>query len=463
MSASMGESKVLTGWGRTAPSVAEVVRPGAKDAIARAFRTAGPRGVLARGLGRSYGDVAQNAGGTILDMTAMAGAVELDAASGTLTVMAGESFDRILRATVPQGWFLPVTPGTRSVTVGGAIANDIHGKNHHHAGSIGNHLVSFELVLPTGGVVTVSSQDDPELFDATLGGMGLTGVITLATLRMLPIATSRIRQDTDRCADLDALMGLMDAEDDDYRYSVAWIDCLARGAALGRGVLTRGDHAEVEDLPHAHRLDPLRYAPSARTGVPALMPGVMTPTAARVFNELWFRRAPSRERGRPVPIAPFFHPLDAVRDWNRLYGRRGFLQYQFVVPFGEDAVVRSVVETLSTTGCPSFLAVLKRFGPGRGMLSFPLPGWTLALDIPVGARDLSAMLDGLDRKVIDAGGRVYLAKDSRLDPASLRTMYPELSRWQEVRERVDPQRRLRSDLDRRLDLDSRSMQREVVM
>jgi decaprenylphospho-beta-D-ribofuranose 2-oxidase len=347
--------------------------------------------------------------------------------------------------------------------VGGAIANDIHGKNHHHAGSIGNHLVAFELVLPTGGVVTVSSQDDPELFDATLGGMGLTGVITLATLRMLPIATSRVRQDTDKCADLDALMGLMDAEDDDYRYSVAWIDCLARGAALGRGVLTRGDHAEVEDLPHAQRLDPLRYAPSARAGVPALMPGVMTSMASRVFNELWFRRAPSRERGRPVPIAPFFHPLDAVRDWNRLYGRRGFLQYQFVVPFGEDAVVRSVVETLATTGCPSFLAVLKRFGPGRGMLSFPLPGWTLALDIPVGARDLSAMLDGLDRKVIDAGGRVYLAKDSRLDPASLRAMYPELSRWQEVRERVDPQRRLRSDLDRRLDLDSRSMQREVVM
>jgi decaprenylphospho-beta-D-ribofuranose 2-oxidase len=463
MRVSLEQSDVFTGWGRTSPSAAGVTRPGAVAAVAEALRTAGPRGVLPRGLGRSYGDVAQNAGGTILDMTAMGGVVNLDLADGILTVMAGESLDRILRATVPQGWFLPVTPGTRYVTVGGAIANDIHGKNHHHAGSIGNHLVSFELVLPTGAVVTVGPQDDPDLFEATLGGMGLTGVITRATLRMLPIATSRVRQDTDRCADLDQLMALMDAEDDGYRYSVAWIDCLARGASLGRGILTRGDHAEIEDLPHAHRLDPLKYAPSARVGVPAFMPGVMTPMASRAFNELWFRRAPARERGRPVPIAPFFHPLDAVRNWNRLYGRRGFVQYQFVVPFGEDAVIRRVVETLANAGCPSFLAVLKRFGPSRGMLSFPIPGWTLALDIPVGVRDLAAMLDGLDRRVVDAGGRVYLAKDSRLDPASLRAMYPELSRWQEVRERVDPQRRLRSDLERRLDLDSRSTQREVVL
>jgi len=392
----------------------------------------------------------------------MGGLVGLDPDAGTLIVMAGESLDGILRATVPQGWFLPVSPGTRFVTVGGAIANDIHGKNHHHAGSIGDHVVSFEMVLASGEVVTVTQADDADLFDGTLGGMGLTGVITRATLRMLPIATSRVRQDTDRCADLDQVMALMASEDDDYRYSVAWIDCLARGKALGRGVLTRGDHAEIEDLPHAHRLDPLKYAPTSFGGVPAIMPGVMTSLAARAFNELWFRRAPARERGRPVAIAPFFHPLDAVRDWNRLYGRRGFVQYQFVVPFGQERVIRAVVETLATAGCPSFLAVLKRFGPGRGMLSFPMPGWTLALDIPAGARDLAALLDGLDRRVMDAGGRVYLAKDSRLDPGSLRAMYPELSRWQEVRERVDPGRRLRSDLSRRLDLDVRALAREVL-
>jgi len=456
----MGETHLFTGWGRTAYSGAGVTRPGAAEAVVEALRNAGPRGVLPRGLGRSYGDVAQNAGGTILDMTAMGGLVGLDPQAGTLTVMAGESLDAILRATVPRGWFLPVTPGTRYVTVGGAIANDIHGKNHHRAGSIGDHLVSFEMALPSGEVVTVTPEEDAELFDGTLGGMGLTGVITRATLRMLPITTSRVRQDTDRCADLDQLMTLMASEDDDYRYSVAWIDCLARGKALGRGILTRGDHADIDDLPHAQRLDPLKYAPTSLAGVPALMPGVMNPLSARAFNELWFRRAPARERGRPVAIAPFFHPLDAVRDWNRLYGRRGFVQYQFVVPFGQETVIRAVVETLAAAGCPSFLAVLKRFGPGRGMLSFPMPGWTLALDIPAGARDLAASLDGFDRRVIEAGGRVYLAKDSRLDPGSLRAMYPELSRWQEVRERVDPQRRLRSDLERRLDLDT--SRREVL-
>ncbi len=449
-----GEAHLFTGWGRTAYSGAWVTRPGTADAVAEALRTAGSRGVLPRGLGRSYGDVAQNAGGTILDMTSMGGVVALDPAAGTLTVMAGESLDKILRAIVPLGWFLPVTPGTRYVTIGGAVANDIHGKNHHRAGSIGDHLVSFEMVLASGEVVTVAPEDDTELFDATLGGLGLTGVITRATLKMLPITTSRVRQDTDRCADLDQLMALMASEDDHYRYSVAWIDCLARGKSLGRGVLTRGEHAEIDDLPHAHRVDPLSFAPTSLAGVPAFMPNVMNPLSARAFNELWFRRAPARERGRPVAIAPFFYPLDAVRDWNRLYGRRGFIQYQFVVPFGQETVIRSVVETLAAAGSPSFLAVLKRFGSGRGMLSFPIPGWTLALDIPAGARDLAPLLDGLDRTVIEAGGRVYLAKDSRLDPGSLRAMYPGLSRWQEVRERVDPDRRLRSDLQRRLDLDT---------
>lgn len=450
----VGEAHLFTGWGRTSHSGAAVTRPGAVEAVIESLRTAGPRGVLPRGLGRSYGDVAQNAGGTILDMTAMGGLVGLDPDTGTLTVMAGESLDRILRAIVPRGWFLPVTPGTRFVTVGGAIANDVHGKSHHRDGSIGDHVVSLEMVLATGEEVTVTPSDDADLFDATLGGMGLTGVITRATLRLLPITTSRVRQDTDRCKDLDELMARMASEDDGYRYSVAWVDCLAGGKSLGRGILTRGDHADIDDLPHAQRLDPLKYAPGSLAGVPAVMPGVMNTLSARAFNELWFRKAPTRERGRPVAIAPFFHPLDAVRDWNRLYGRAGFIQYQFVMPFGQEEVVRAVVETLADVACPSFLAVLKRFRKARGMLSFPIPGWTLALDIPSGARGLAALLDGLDRRVIEAGGRVYLAKDSRLDPASLREMYPDLPRWQEVRERVDPQRRLRSDLGRRLDLDT---------
>ncbi len=447
------ETQLLSGWGRTAPSSARVLRPGSASAVADAMAAAGPRGTLPRGLGASYGDVAQNAGGTVLDMTAMGGLVRLDPDVGTLTAMAGESLDRILRAIVPRGWFLPVTPGTRFVTLGGAIANDVHGKNHHRDGSIGHHLLAFDLVLPDGSERTITPESEPDLFTATLGGMGLTGVITRATIRLLPIITSRMRQDTDRCTDIDDLMARMASGDADCRYSVAWIDCLAKGSSLGRGVLTSGDHAEPDALPHAQRLAPLRYAPRMLPSVPSGMPGVINTFTARAFNEMWFRRAPAHERDRIVNIAPFFHPLDAVGDWNRVYGRRGFVQYQFVVPFGEEAMLRRTLERLSAAGCASFLAVLKRFGPGRGMLSFPMDGWTLALDVPAAQPGLEDLLDGLDREVAEAGGRVYLAKDSRLDPGMLDAMYPELDRWLDVREQVDPDRRLHSDLSRRLELD----------
>ena len=448
-----GETQLLSGWGRTAPSSAQVLRPGSVSAVAEAMAASGARGTLPRGLGASYGDIAQNAGGTVLDMTAMGGLVRLDPDAGTLTAMAGESLDRILKAIVPRGWFLPVTPGTRFVTLGGAIANDIHGKNHHQEGSIGHHLLACDLVLPDGSERTVTPRGEPDLFDATLGGMGLTGVITRATIRLLPITTSRMRQDTDRCADIDDLMARMASGDADYRYSVAWIDCLAKGSSLGRGVLTRGDHAEPDALPHAQRLAPLRYAPRVLPSVPPGMPGVINTLTARAFNELWFRKAPARERDRIVPITPFFHPLDAVGNWNRVYGRRGFVQYQFVVPFGEEAMLRRTLERLSAAGCASFLAVLKRFGRGRGMLSFPMEGWTLAIDAPAAQRGLGDLLDSLDREVVEAGGRVYLAKDSRLDPGMLDAMYPELDRWLDVRAQVDPDRRLRSDLSRRLELD----------
>ncbi|MEP7060488.1 MAG: FAD-binding oxidoreductase [Actinomycetota bacterium] len=451
-----GQMRLLNGWGRTAASSAAVIRPGSSAAVAHAFQNAGPRGVLPRGLGRSYGDVAQNAGGTVLDMTGMGGIVALDVTAGTLTAMAGESLDSVLRAVVPQGWFLPVTPGTRFVTLGGAIANDVHGKNHHVEGSLGHHLLAFDLVTPAGSELTVTPENDPALFAATLGGMGLTGVITQATIRLLPITTSRIRQDTDRCAGIDDLMAKMTSGDAGYRYSVAWIDCLSRGAALGRAVLTRGDHADPGELPHPHQLAPLRYGPRALPSVPAGMPDIASALTARAFNELWFRKALSQERGRIVPITSFFYPLDVVGDWNRIYGRRGFVQYQFVVPFAGDGVIRGTLDRLARARCPSFLAVLKRFGPGRGMLSFPMEGWTLAMDIPAGDPGVAELLDSVDREVAEAGGRVYLAKDSRLDPAMVPAMYPDLDRWLEVRECVDPQQLLRSDMSRRLNLDRSS-------
>jgi decaprenylphospho-beta-D-ribofuranose 2-oxidase len=411
------------------------------------------RGVIARGLARSYGDAAQNAGGRVVDMTGIDGIGAVDPTSGLVTVAAGVSLDALMRAVVPQGWFVPVSPGTSFVTVGGAIAADIHGKNHHADGSFCDHVLSLALQTPDGQQRVVGPDHDSDVFWATSGGMGLTGVITEATIRLLPIETSRIRTDTDRVSDIDELMALMDSGDAQYRYSVAWIDPLARGRSLGRGVLSRGDHAALDELSDGCRRDPLAFNPASPLAAPPWMPnGLIRRSTVRAFNEMWFRKAPRVERGALHSLRSFFHPLDGVRGWNRVYGSQGFLQYQFVVPFGEEAAFRRMVERLSDAQCPSFVTVLKRFGDGHGLLSFPIPGWTLTLDIPTGMAGLGDLLSELDEAVARAGGRVYLAKDSRLAAPMLARMYPELARWQEIRSALDPSGLMRSDLARRLDL-----------
>jgi decaprenylphospho-beta-D-ribofuranose 2-oxidase len=444
------EERLLSGWGRTAPSRATVVRPADTGAIAAELVSPSRRGVLPRGLGRSYGDVAQNGGGVVLDMTGLAGVEAFDERRGTVTALAGTSLDAILRVIVPHGWFLPITPGTRFVTLGGAIANDVHGKNHHVDGGIGDHLSAFDLVTADGLARSVTTTTHPETFAATVGGMGLTGVITRATIRLLRIESTRMRVDTERAMDLDGLMARMTSGDERYRYSVAWVDGLARGRRLGRAVLTRGDHARLEELGDRWSGDALAFDPRSLPSVPAISPNIVTPITARLFNEVWFHNAPRSEHGRIVPMVPFFYPLDAVGDWNRLYGRRGFVQYQFVVPFGEESTVRYALERLAASASGSFLSVLKRFGPGRGMLSFPIEGWTLALDIPARRDHLGDLLDALDRRVADAGGRVYLAKDARLDPGLLPAMYPDLARADAIRSALDPANVFRSDLARRL-------------
>ncbi|HEX4776115.1 MAG TPA: FAD-binding oxidoreductase, partial [Acidimicrobiia bacterium] len=397
---------------------------------------------------------AQNGGGDVIDATGLDGVFELDEAAGTLRVGAGASLDHLLRRLVPAGWFVPVTPGTRAVTVGGAIAADIHGKNHHSEGSFCTHVRELTLQTATGERLVVGPDRQPDVFWATAGGMGLTGVVLDATFRLLPIETSRIRVDTERCRDLDDLMGRMDARDHEYRYSVAWIDCLARGKSLGRSVLTRGDHARLDDLAPKHRATARAFDPRMLVAAPPWMPrGLVNPLTMRAFNELWFRKAPREERGGIETISGFFHPLDMVDGWNRMYGATGFLQYQFVVPFGAEETVRVAVERLSGAGAASFLAVLKRFGPADpGPLSFPAPGWTLALDIPAGDPGLATLLDGLDDLVVEAGGRVYLAKDSRVRPELLGRMYPRLDEWQDVRAKLDPDHVFQSDLARRLGL-----------
>jgi decaprenylphospho-beta-D-ribofuranose 2-oxidase len=433
---------LLTGWGRTAATAAELCEAGD---VAAQLRAAGPRGALARGLGRAYGDAAQNAGGRVLDMTGLSGVLDLDPVAGRVTVAAGTSYDALIDAVLPHGWFPAVTPGTAQVTIGGAIAADVHGKNHHRDGSLSRWVESLVLVTPDGERRRATPGDDA--FRATAGGMGLTGVITEATLRLARVESAWCAVDTERCADLDDVMARMATGDDAYAYSVAWIDCLARGGRLGRSVLLRGDHAPAT-LP-----DPLARVRRPRVPAPPWAPnGLLNRFSIAAFNEAYYRRAPRAERGRLEPLDAYFYPLDAVAGWNRMYGRAGFLQYQLLVPFGAEATLRACLERLSEAGVPSFLAVLKRFGAGAGLLSFPAPGWTLALDIPAGVDGLAPLLDALDAQIAEAGGRVYLAKDSRLRADLLGAMYPELDAWRGMQAALDPSGVMQSDLARRTGL-----------
>jgi decaprenylphospho-beta-D-ribofuranose 2-oxidase len=445
----------LTGWGRVAPSSAELAEPGSPDTAALLLTGADPsRGLIARGLGRSYNDAAQCGGGTVISTGRLNRILELDPATGLVSCEAGVSLEQLMVAGLPSGWFVPVSPGTRQVTVGGAIAADVHGKNHHVAGSFAVHVPSFDLLLPGGELRTVTRQDDPALFWATAGGMGLTGLIVRATVQLKRVATSRVLVETVRTADADETMAVLAEHDRAYGYTVAWTDSLARGASLGRSVVTSGDFAEVADLPPARRRDPFAFRPGARLGMPdAFPPGLINRYSVALANEAFYRKAPRHRTGELQTIGKFFHPLDAVRNWNRVYGPGGFRQYQYVLPFGQEAAVRRSLELVAKVRAPSFVTVLKRFGEGDpGLLSFPMPGWTLALDFPARTPGLAGLLSSLDRLVVAAGGRVYLAKDSRVPADVLEQMYPRLAEFRKLRAEIDPDGLLASDLSRRLAL-----------
>jgi decaprenylphospho-beta-D-ribofuranose 2-oxidase len=450
-----GRTVRLTGWGRISPSSAELAEPATAAGAAEALRHGvAASGVIARGLGRSYNNAAQCDGGVVISTARLNRITGLDAATGLVTCEAGVSLEQLMVAGLPAGWFVPVSPGTRQVTVGGAIAADVHGKNHHVAGSFARHVRSFDILLPDGEARTVTEQSDPSLFWATAGGMGLTGLIVAATVQLKRVATSRVRVDTVRTDGIDQTMAVLAEHDRRYGYTVAWSDSLARGGGLGRSVITSGDFAEPADLPPAERDDPFAFRPGARLGVPATFPpGVINRYTVGLANAAYYRKAPRSRSGEIQTIGTFFHPLDGIRNWNRVYGPGGFRQYQYVVPFGAEAAVRRSFELVSRARAPSFVTVLKRFGAGdEGLLSFPMAGWTLALDFPARTPGLAGLLGRLDQMVAEAGGRVYLAKDSRVPPDVLAQMYPRLPEFRKLRAEIDPAGILASDLSRRLGL-----------
>jgi decaprenylphospho-beta-D-ribofuranose 2-oxidase len=436
-------SATLSGWGGGEGAPGLLVSPedaGAVSAAVEQFRSSATPRAIARGMGRSYGDAAQLRDGFVLDTTRLKG-FQLDHEHGTVTTHAGVTIGELLAAVVPAGWMVPVVPGTQHVTVGGAIASDIHGKNHGTAGTFGSYVRALGLLTAVGEVLELEPGSDDGLFAATVGGMGLTGVIIWARIALRKVNSSLLSVDTDRAHGLDDALGLLTVAGGSHR--VAWLDLI--GSHPGRGIVTRAEHLDHDGDVVARRD---RATVRARATVPQWWPaGLLRASTVGAFNELRYRRSPRRGRGHVEPLGAHMFPLDALEAWPRLYGRRGFLQYQLVVPTGQERVLQAVIEHLRRARIPCFLAVLKDFGPANdGPLSFPIEGWTLALDLPRAASAIDAALRRCDELVAEAGGRVYLSKDARLSPAAVKAMYPRLEEWRAVRNRVDPEGLWRSDL-----------------
>ncbi|MEB3196085.1 MAG: FAD-binding oxidoreductase [Candidatus Sericytochromatia bacterium] len=432
----------LSGWGRRPRALCSLYRPEKRQHLV-SLLTTGEGTRIARGLGRSYGDQALNPQG-VISLERLDRMLSFDDESGVLVCEAGVSLADILSVFLPRGWFPGVTPGTKHVTVGGAIANDVHGKNHHVDGSFAAWTLGFTLLTPAGEVLECSRELNPEVFWATLGGAGLTGVVLLAAIRLRRVTSAFMKVDYRQVANLDDLMGTLEVHDPRHTYSVAWVDALARGRSLGRGVTMHGDHLEAEFLP-ARWGPPLATRPRGTIAVPCDMPaGLMNRATVGAFNEVFWRVHRTRY-ACVVPLEPYFYPLDRLHAWNRLYGAGGFVQYQVAFPFATARRgLARVLERLSSVGAASFLAVIKRFGDATpGPLSFPMPGYTLALDLPF-QRETPGLLAQLDAAVLEHGGRLYLAKDSQTDARTLRAMYPDLDAFRDLRERLDPDRRLSS-------------------
>ena len=438
------EERLLTGWGRSSRSPGLVITPGSQEELLEALGRLSDRPLLARGAGRSYGDNALNAQGYVIDMSRLRTIHSFDDRTGEVIVDPGVSIGELLHKFAPRGWIAPVSPGTQFVTMGGAVANDVHGKNHDRDGSFGDHLQGFDLILPNGALKRVDAVAEPELFAGTLGGIGLTGLIARVTLRLKPVPSTMLLVRERRIAGLEAFLEAFAEARTRYGYSVGWIDGVARGRHLGRGILETADHTDgALALPKRRRIRMPFNLPS-RT--------INSATVA-CFNKLYYQRVPRRGRERRVDLEKFLYPLDSILEWNRIYGRNGFVQFQCVIPDeASHRGMRTLLERVSLSGRASFLAVIKTLGrAGSGYLSFPRPGVTLALDFPLTIHT-RPLLDSLHDITLEHGGRVYLAKDACLTPLQFHRMYPAARDFAKLLARIDPSRRMRSDMSRRLEI-----------
>lgn len=439
----------LAGWGANLRADCVLRRPQTADEVARSVDRSG---TIARGLGRSYGDAAINGGRTVLAMDRVDRYLGFDATTGVLQVEAGMSLAQIIADFAPLGWFPWITPGTKYVTVGGCIANDIHGKAHHAQGSFATCVSSMTVLLASGEVIEASPTVNPSLYWGTFGGMGLLGIVLTATIKLRRIETSYFRQRSIVVEDLDQMLAALDEHDKTFPYSVATIDVTASGPRLGRGVLTVGDHATLAELPESLRTAPLLLSGPPRLTVPFELPEItLNRLSVRVVNAVIQRllsRAPAFGH-----YESFFYPLDKIAHWNRGYGRRGFTQYQFVIPFADGAKrMREILLAITSAGELPFLNVLKRLGPASGgLLSFPTEGYTLAIDFPIRS-GTPALLRRLDTLVLDAGGRIYLGKDSYVEAEMFARMYPAIAQWRELKAELDPRSVFTSDLGKRVGL-----------
>lgn len=465
------EARKLTGWGRTAPTTAEVLATSDVSVIQEAVRQVAEqndgkpahlrRGVIARGMGRSYGDPAQNAGGLVVDMQPLNRIHSIDTGTAIVDVDGGVTLDQLMKAALPYGLWVPVLPGTRQVTIGGAIGPDIHGKNHHSAGSFGDHVVSMELLVADGRVLHLEpggSADDPdgELFWATVGGMGLTGIILRARIRMTRTETAYFIADGDLTANLQETIDFhSDGSEVNYTYSSAWFDAISPEPKLGRAAISRGSLAtlaQLEDLAPKLAKNPLKFnAPQLMT-VPDIFPSfTMNKLTMQAIGQLWWLKS-GTYRNQVQNLTQFYQPLDLIGEWNRGYGSKGFLQYQFVVPTEAVEPFKQIIRDIQSSGHYSALNVFKLFGKGnRAPLSYPMPGWNVCVDFPI-KPGLGEFLGDLDRRVHEFGGRLYLAKESRTSAAMFHDMYPGMEGWLKTRREIDPTGVFASDMSRRLEL-----------